>query len=274
VIIAAMPELPDVECYRRVLERHGLRREIAGVRVSERRILDGVTPKRLAEGLVGAAFAATRRHGKHLLARLDRGGWLALHFGMSGALAPFAADEDEPDYTRVRFDFEDGGHLAYISRRLLGRVGLADDADAFVRDHELGPDALALARDRGAFMARIAGTKRAVKPALMDQGLIAGIGNEYSDEILWQARIHPQARLDKLDDDALARLHRALRRVLETAVARGAGSEAFLDRLPKGWLLPRRVKDGTCPRCAKPLAIIRSGGRTAYLCPACQPKPK
>jgi formamidopyrimidine-DNA glycosylase len=104
----------------------------------------------------------------------------------------------------------------------------------------------------------------------MDQKLIAGIGNIYSDEILFQARVNPAERIDKLAPSQLERLFIEIRKVLETAIAHGAGSEQFVERMPKGSLLPERHKGGNCPRCRSLLKVFKVGGRTAYCCPRCQ----
>ncbi len=268
-----MPELPDVEIFRRRLQRHGLERRIAEVAVNDARILDGVSRKRFRDSLAGARLTSTRRHGKHLLAAIDKGGWLTLHFGMTGALVPFDDMDDEPDYDRIRFDFADGGHLAYTSLRMLGKVGLAEDADAFIEKEKLGPDALAPDFDLAAFEAAVEGRRTNVKSVLMDQSAVAGIGNIYADEILFKAGLHPKSRIDKLSKKALRALYRQTRKVLETAIDRGAGSEQFLERLPRSYLLPQRAKDGDCPRCHAPLRTTRVGGRTTYFCPECQGKP-
>jgi formamidopyrimidine-DNA glycosylase len=104
----------------------------------------------------------------------------------------------------------------------------------------------------------------------MDQEIVAGIGNIYSDEILFQARINPRVRIDRLPSDRLKHLFAVTRKVLKTAIARGAGSEEFTDRMPKGALLPERKKGGHCPRCRSELTISKVGGRTSYCCPRCQ----
>ncbi len=265
-----MPELPDVELFKRRLDAHALNRTIRAVVVSDARILGDLPPEALVRRLEGRRFEASRRHGKHLLVRLYGGGWLTLHFGMTGSLEVFDRMADDPPYDRLRFDFAGGGHLAYLSRRLLGRIGLADDAAAFVAAENLGPDALDPAFDQAAFAAALAGSRRTAKAALMDQAVVAGVGNIYSDEILFQAGIHPATRLDALDEGRLADLFGQLKRVLETAVAEGAGSEQYLDRLPKGSLLPQRRKDGHCPRCGAGLHTLKASGRTAYFCPRCQ----
>jgi len=109
-----------------------------------------------------------------------------------------------------------------------------------------------------------------VKSALMDQSLMAGIGNIFADEILFQARVHPATKLDRLEKAEIERLYRAIKDVLETAIAHGAGSEQFLDRLPAGYILPQRKKGGRCPRCGAEIECLKIGGRTSYFCPRCQ----
>jgi formamidopyrimidine-DNA glycosylase len=268
-----MPELPDVELYKRHLDEHALGRTIEGVAVNDVRILGDLAAERFAAKLKGNRFEDSRRHGKHLLVRLKRDGWLTMHFGMTGNLIYFREEADDPPYDRVRFAFEGGGHLAYVNRRMLGRVGLADDAEKFIRAEELGPDALDPAFDLEAFDRAIQGRRRDVKAVLMDQTLIAGTGNIYADEILFQARLHPKTPVTTLDGRQRAELFAQIRAVLQTAIEWGAGAEQFLERLPEDYLLPHRDKDGKCPRCGGAIATLKSGGRTSYFCPRCQPEP-
>jgi formamidopyrimidine-DNA glycosylase len=160
--------------------------------------------------------------------------------------------DGEPPFTRVRFDFANDGSLAYTNKRMIG------------------PDALDRRLDFDAFKTAVLGLKRDVKSVLMEQQVIAGIGNIYSDEILFQARLNPVERIDKLSPAELKRLFAEMRKVLETAVDRGAGSEQFVERLPKGYLLPERKKGGHCPHCGSVLKVFKIGGRTGYCCPRCQ----
>jgi formamidopyrimidine-DNA glycosylase len=268
-----MPELPDVELYKRYLDRHALRRNIARVAVNDARILGELPAEVFVARLSGNRFEDSRRHGKHLLVRLAKDGWLALHFGMTGNLVSFRHEADDPPYDRVRFDFQDGGHLAYVNRRMLGRVGLTEDADRFIQAEQLGPDALDPAFDLEGLVQAIEGRRRDVKSVLMDQGLIAGIGNIYADEILFQARLHPQTPVASLGDARRTELFRQMKQVLQTAIACGAGAEQFLERLPDAYLLPHRDKGGTCPRCGSSIATLKAAGRTSYYCPRCQPAP-
>ena len=266
-----MPELPDVELFKRRLDASALNQIISKVVVSDARILGKLAPRAFAAKLEGRRFVGSRRHGKHLLVALERDGWLTLHFGMTGSLEYFERLEDEPPYTRVRFDFAKGRHLAYINRRMLGRVGWTEDADAFIRTEDLGPDALDPGFDLAAFRAALGGGRKTVKAALMDQSAMAGIGNIFADEILFQAKLHPATPASRLTVRETERLFRQTRKVLETAIDCGAGSEQFQDRLPKRSLLPQRKKGGHCPRCGAALELFKASGRTGYFCAACQP---
>jgi len=265
-----MPELPDVEGFKRVLARNGLRKRVAQVIVNDARILGKLSARAFASRLRGASLVDVRRHGKHLMAKLDRGGWLTLHFGMTGALQFVNESGTEPPFSRVRLDFAGDGSLAYINKRMIGRVGLVQDAGDFVAAEKLGPDALDRRFNFDVFKTAVLGLKRDVKSVLMDQQILAGIGNIYSDEILFQARISPAAQIDKLAPSELKRLFAQIREVLKTAVSCGAGSEQFVERMPKGSLLPQRKKGGRCPRCRSALKVFKIGGRTAYCCAKCQ----
>src|SRR5690606_30249929 len=235
-------------------------KKIEGVSVAAPKILKGASPRSLARALKGRTPARARRHGKHLFAEIDDGRWLAFHFGMTGRREHFKDGEKDPDYDRWRFDFTDGEHLAYVNARMLGGVQLIDDADAFIRSKKLGPDAAGV--DEKTFRERVREKRGAIKPALMDQTLFAGIGNIYSDEILFQAKIHPRTAIS--DDKSMKQLYRTMRRVLETGVAKGAGAEDVERRVPKSWLLPHRRRGGECPRCGGKIATLKMQTRTAY----------
>lgn len=264
-----MPELPDVEIYKRYLDATALHKTITAIEVGSAAILRATSGRMLAQALRGRSMERTWRHGKHLLAALDDGRWLTLHFGMTGRLKYFKDLKDDPAYDRLRFDFANGYHLAYESRRLLGEVGLIEDPGAFLAARRLGPDAMAL--DRARFLERMRGRRGQVKSALMDQHFLAGIGNVYSDEILFRARLHPKTPVQHLDDAQRSDLYRAMREVLQTAIDRGAGRDGLADRLPPSYLLPHRERGAACPRCGGEIRTLSCAGRTAYYCPRCQP---
>lgn len=183
-----MPELP-VEGFKRVLAKGALHKAIDRVAVNDARILGKLPARTFISRLQGAELVEAQRHGKHLMAKLDRGGWLTLHFGMTGALQFVRQADAEPPFTRVRLDFAADGSLAYTNKRMIGRVGLVEDAADFIAAEKLGADALDRRFDLDAFKAAVLGSKRDVKSVLMDQQLMAGIGNIYSDEVLRRASL-------------------------------------------------------------------------------------
>ena len=265
-----MPELPDVENYKRYLEATALHKRIKGVHVADTRFLRETSEKSLRDGLVGRAFARARRHGKYLLVQLEGGGWVASHFGMTGNLRYFKDSDQDPEYDRVRLDFDNGDHLAFVSKRMLGHLRLIEDADRFIKKEKLGVDALDPAVDRAWFRQALAAKRGGLKSTLTDQSFIAGIGNVYCDEILFRAKLDPDAKARKLDDDQKDRLFDAMREVLHTAIDCGAGSEELVDRLPDDYLLRYREKGAPCPRCGTEIETRKVSGRTTYICPRCQ----
>jgi formamidopyrimidine-DNA glycosylase len=261
-----MPELPDVETWRRYVDATSLHQKIAGSDVNAPRMLQGVSRRILLSRLAGSELESTARHGKYLFVRIESGPWLLLHFGMTSRLS-YVKDLDQvPAHTRFLIHFINGYHLACIWQRRLGRIGLVDDPACFIREEGLGPDVYDPGIKLAEFKEMLRNRRGSVKLALMDQGFLAGIGNIYSDEILFQARLHPNIKCQCLDNRELAALHRAIAHVLRLAIAR----EADPENLPRSWLLANRHKNGECPRCGAPLADIAVGGRTAYYCPSCQ----
>lgn len=266
-----MPELPEVEIFRRVSDScRG--RPIDHASTADPGILEGISAQGLERRLKGEHLRSSRRHGKHLFIELSGAGTLAMHFGMNGSLRLVSEGEPDPPYTRFQLYFEEGDRLAYVNPRRLGRVSLAKNAEVFIAEAGLGPDVFDVAFDFQAFAAILAGSKRDIKSVLMDQALMAGIGNIYSDEILFQARVFPGAAANQLKGERATQLFRAMRKTLETAIDSGAGSEHAVERLPKGFLLIQRHPGGLCPRCGAPLVTAKRAGRTSYYCQRCQPK--
>lgn len=259
-----MPEIPDVEVYKRYVDATSLHQRIQHVSVETIRLLKGVSKTSLGRYLHGHCLEKTKRHGKYLFVQLDAGKWLVLHFGMTGDLKYFRHGNDKPDYTRVLFDFDNGYHLAYISKRKLGAITLTDQVSRFVADQHLGPDALDM--DLRRFKESTGRRRGSVKTWLMNQTVVAGIGNVYSDEILFQARIHPRRKVGDLSEADIERLYRKLRWVIERAIE----AHAEPVRMPDKFLTTHRHKDDQCPKCRGPLEHETIGGRTAYFCAHCQ----
>jgi formamidopyrimidine-DNA glycosylase len=257
-----MPELPDVEGFRRKLADHLPGRRVAGVRVVDDGVLRNTTPRALGRALRGQRFGRPSRHGKWLV--LPTGGpALLIHSGMTGhpyySLAP---GDERHDRVIVALD---RGELRYADQRKLRGIWLvADENDVEDVTGPQGPDALSVRPKQ--FADALRGRRGGLKSALLDQEVIAGLGNLLADEICWRAEVNPGRPAGALDADAVRALHTAMRRTLRTAVRHG--------RVPdlRGWLTSVRNEDGgRCPRCHTLLAHARRAGRATVWCPRCQP---
>ncbi len=260
-----MPELPDVEVFRRRVGAQGLGRRIEAVDVRDHKRLHHVSAARLERELRGHAFDAVRRHGKVLFLRIGGNSHqLVLHFGMTGAVAFYDDPDNEPAHARFVLGFDDGGRFAFDNQRRFGWIELADDIEGYLAAKGIGPDALAF--DADDLQALLAGRRGMIKPALMDQETIAGIGNVYSDEILFQAGVRPDRRVADLTTQEIGTIHCQLQRVLETAIEHDAAPA----HMPRTWITPHRGGDDPCPRCGGKLKTRRVSGRSAWFCPQCQ----
>lgn len=259
-----MPELPDVEIFRRQVTAWVLNRRIRSIEELSPEMLGTASPAELRDALEGATLEDTARHGKHLFVRLDERGWLALHFGMTGDLLHVEPGGRRPPNARLLLEMDDGDRLAYTDVRKLGRMDLTLDVGSFVARRRLGPDALDASRKT--FAEALAIRRGALKPALMNQRVLAGVGNLYADEICFQARLDPRTRIDRLEPGEIGSLHGVVKRVLRTAIERTANASA----LPRTWLLPRRGEGETCPRGDGRIERTRLGSRSTYFCPSCQ----
>lgn len=264
-----MPELPEAVVYRRRLDQSALDREISNVEVDDSRLLaDGLSRTRFDDVLQGQRFTDTHRHGKHVFARYGHEtGWVALHFGMTGNLK-YIADGAAPDYAYVRFRFADDSQLVLTCPRKFARVRLVDRPSAFVEEKGLGPDIRRT--DIETFVQQFEGRRGTIKGRLLDQRVVAGLGNIYADEALYQEEIHPRTTIPDLSEADLRSLYEAIQTVVTAAIEVGADPSALN---PDRFMLPHRYGDETCPTTGAPLETEQVSGRTAYFSPARQPAP-
>jgi formamidopyrimidine-DNA glycosylase len=256
-----LPELPEVELYRRYFAAHALRRRIVRVVVRDERILGAVTPAKLRKELVGRPFAEVRRHGKHLFA--DAGHtWLHLHFGMTGEIAYYGAAAQEPRFARLVIDFMDGAHLAFVDMRLFGAVDLTPSPHGYIAAHRLGPDALDPKLRAFEFRRRLETRRGAIKAVILSQEVIAGPGNLYTDEALFHTSIDPRRPALSLSASEARSLFSAMRQILKTAIDRKSAGLGY----PARYLAHHREEGGRCPRCGDEIRRTVVGGRTTYYC--------
>ncbi|MEM7490479.1 MAG: DNA-formamidopyrimidine glycosylase family protein, partial [Pseudomonadota bacterium] len=213
--------------------------------------------------LEGRQFTEARRHGKYLFAGSAAGPWLALHMGMAGSVRVYDASEHSPDYARLIVEFEGDRRLAFRDPRKFGWAKVVETPDDEIAAHDLGPDALDI--DQDIFADRLTG-RGALKSALLDQSKLAGIGNLWADETLYQTGLHPETKVTALTDDHIADLHKAATRILRGV----CDVDAHYAKLPEAWLIHRREAGRACSRCSGEIAKTKVGGRTSYFCPAHQ----
>ncbi|MPY60466.1 Fpg/Nei family DNA glycosylase [Streptomyces spongiae] len=259
-----MPELPDVEKFREMLESCAKGRAVQHVVVRDTGVLHGVSARRLRDALVGRRFTRPERHGKWLLARTG-GPTLLLHFGMTGSLVCGSPDDAVEAHDRVLLTLSGERQLRYRDQRKLRGLWLADDDTEVARLlDDQGPDAMAV--DRAEFAAVLSSHRGRVKTVLTDQTALAGLGNLLADEILWRARLRPTVRANDLTEPDRRRLYTQMRRTLRSAVTAGCVPPR------DSWLTGHRDDpDPICPRCGAPLHRSRMAGRGTVWCPRCQP---
>ncbi|MFO7876990.1 MAG: DNA-formamidopyrimidine glycosylase family protein [Desulfovermiculus sp.] len=198
-----MPELPDVEVFTKYFKSTVLQKPISQVVIFDHRVLADTTTEELHIALQGNRFVHAHRHGKYLLAQLYSGDWLVFHFGMTGFIQYFKDIYEDTPHDSLRFDFEDQSYLAYDSTRKLGEVRIVKDVKTWLKEQGLGPDPLDPNMTRERFIELLPTRRGAIKSQLMNQKVLAGLGNIYADEIHFQVRIHPQTKIKNLSSKAL-----------------------------------------------------------------------
>ena len=273
-----MPELPEVEYVARQLREALVGARIMRVEVFWPRAVSQVTPEELAARLADRRVLAVGRRAKYLVLTLDNGESLVIHRRMSGNLRLVRADEAAP-YTRVAFTLSNGRRLLFTDPRKFGRVTIVSPDELPTLFHRLGPEPLDSEFTSDVLAERLAGHRRAIKTTLLDQSVVAGLGNIYADEALFRAGIHPLRSAASLTPDEIAALHAGIQGALQTGIAHGGttfGRHRGLYDEAGGNLEHVEVYRRTgqpCLRCGTPIIRIRVAQRSAHFCPHCQPAP-
>jgi formamidopyrimidine-DNA glycosylase len=259
-----MPELPEVERARRALDRAASGRVLTRIRIIHPALRRQLSPARAAR-LAGRRVVRVERRGKHQLVHLDDGAVLHVHFRMTGDWHVGATSDEAPRHARALLELDDGTRVSLVDPRALSSITYHAPGDAVLP--ELGPEAGDAALNGAALGRALASRRVAVKPALLDQGVIAGLGNIYAAEALWRAKIHPATPAPELTPAQLGRLVRAIRGVL------GAADELpgrYTSGDPEGRLRVYGREGEACSRCGATIERIRQAGRSTYFCPGCQ----
>lgn len=278
-------ELPEVEVVRRDLERDVVGRRIAAVEVrrmknTKRVIRRHKTPKEFRDRLVGHKVTRAERKGKYVLLHLDDGNVLVVHFGMSGRFLRGNKRLALDNHSHVIVTFQTGGDLRFVDPRTFGEmfVTAADDLGKVKELAHLAIDPLESMFTWQQFSGALANRASKLKPLLMDQQFVSGLGNIYSDEVLFAAGLRHDRASDELSAQEVRRLYRAIQETVQEAIRfRGTtlGDEAYVDLYGKPGEYQSELKvygrrGEPCRRCRTPIEVVKYSGRNSFFCPQCQ----
>jgi formamidopyrimidine-DNA glycosylase len=268
-----MPELPEVETIKNELSPWVVGQSLTKVTIPDSKLVCGCSAGEVRRGLVGQKIGSLERRGTYLIFHLSNGRALIIHLRMTGVLLLDPKRVDR--YARAVFHLSNGHRLVFSDRRRLGVMWLVDDAHTVVC--KLGPEPLDKKFTAGVLEQRLNRHHIPIKAALLDQCILAGIGNMYADETLFAARIHPLRKADDLSPAEVRALHNCIRKILRAAIgSKGASVDTYIR--PEGELGTAHSdfkvahKGGEpCPVCGSTIERVPVQNRGTYFCPRCQP---
>lgn len=275
----SMPELPEVETVRRTLEKRVVGRRIRSLRTTDYLgVLGGWTEEAVRQRIEGRTITGIRRRGKYLFIDLDDGASINAHLRMTGRFSVVSAAEPPLRHERLALVLDDGMDLRFSDQRKFGRVIPVHLGDLDLLEARLGPEPLEDSFSVEYLRERLQRRPGKIKTVLLDQRLIAGLGNIYVDEALFLSKIYPARAANSLDEFEVTNLHAQIRRVLIAAIAKkGTTFSSFEDveGSPGDYAIALQVYGGgnkrNCPVCGTPLERTVIGGRGTSYCPTCQP---
>ena len=280
-----MPELPEVETIVRQLRPQLVGRTVTAVRLGWSGVVQRPSPARFRSELVGRRIVGVRRRAKYFVFELDDGRALVGHLRMTGRLAvepalpPSDAPALRPEWVRASFLLDDGRRLVFADVRKFGRLALVRSLDEVLP--AIGPEPLSDAMDGPWMAAALAARRRLLKPLLLDQSFVAGLGNIYVDEALHLSGLHPLRASHRVSRAGAETLAQSIKSVLTRAIAAEGSSFDDSYRTPEG--RPGRYQDGflvygrdgqPCRRCGATIVRLVVGQRGTHVCPRCQPRPR
>ena len=253
-----MPELPEVHTFQLYFNEASLHVPIKKVVVHDDKIIRNIDASSFSKNLKGRTFIGSMRRGKYLFGELDNGHHILLHFGMTGDLKYYADKVDAPKHERFVFQFEDGFNLGFDCPRKFARICYIEDLQDYIAAVKLGEDALTISEE--IFMEQMVNKKCTIKAYLLNQKMIAGVGNLYADEILYQTRVHPASRVHALKKKQKNAIFMAMKNILEKAVSESAHYKEH----PEDWFFKWRVEGQKAPNGRGEVQIEKIAGRTTY----------
>ncbi len=273
-----MPEMPEVETVRRSLEKYLIGRVIHKIELLAPKFIRYPSPGEFLERVPGTSFKFLDRRGKYLILGLSSGARLVVHLKMAGRLLYTPAGEPYHKHTHVVFHLDNGDHLRYVDLRHFGGLFLIDPDNRGLPAGlaGLGPEPLTAAFTPEYLRSALSQRRTRIKPLLLDQSVIAGLGNIYADECLSIAGIHPERTASSLTAQEVGRLHRAICQVLEHSINQGGTTFAtYVDADGKKGRFGENLRvygrgGQPCPDCGRPVERLKIGSRSAHFCPSCQ----
>ncbi len=275
-----MPELPEVELISRSLDKLIRGRKILMGQLLRARLAPHTTPRKFASALADATVNFVGRRGKHILIDLDNEKTLIVHLRMSGRFSLLPMEEDEPKFTHARFHLDGDEKLVFDDQRHFGLMRIVATAKLHEAKElaKLAPEPFSDEFDAAYLHAALKSSKRSLKEFLIDQTKVTGLGNIYASEAMFQARLHPAMRANKVSRPRAALLFDCIRAVLQAAV----GSAELLNVDPRNlegnyfsrsddpqWFVYDR-EGAACSHCNQPISRLKQGGRSTYFCRNCQ----
>ena len=269
-----MPELPEVETVVSGLRKHAINLQITHIHASDEKLAH------IAQmtDLIGKTIVSIDRRGKFINFLLDDRRVLQIHLMMSGRLFLRHPKSPEDPWTRFLITLTDGFQIRLSDPRRFGLVSVLSNHEYILFQHRLGPEPLSREFTTRLLAKRLANRKIAIKSALLDQTIIAGIGNIYADEALWHARVHPETPAGSATPNNLKRLHRGIRRALKEGLEHGGTTFGIYANAVgqtgnnQQHLNVFRRTDKSCLRCRTNICKVVVGGRSSHYCPKCQAK--
>lgn len=255
-----MPELPEVEGYKVYIDSTCLHQKITAFDCRDSRLLK-VSNADFEHYLIGEELTETKRIGKYLFLKTSGEKILVMHFGMTGRPNYYKDEEDRPKYGHIVLTFDNGFHFAFECKRKFGWWNLINSIADFKTDHKLSDDARDLSLED--FKSSLSNRKTAIKSVLMDQSVAAGIGNWMADEILYQSKIHPESKVQKLSNSDIETIFKAMKKVIEVAIENDAHYADF----PDDFLIHFRKEGADCYHTDCKIEKIKVGGRSTYFSP-------
>ncbi|TXE09145.1 Fpg/Nei family DNA glycosylase [Gelidibacter salicanalis] len=258
-----MPELPEVEGYKIYIDNTALHKTITSFECRDNRLLKTSKPE-FEKYLVGNEFTETQRIGKYLFIKTSGEKTLVIHFGMTGRPNYYKEKEDRPKFGHIVLSFENGFYFAFENKRKFGWWDLIDSIETYKTERNLSDDARDLSLED--FKTSLNLRKTYIKAVLMDQSVVAGIGNWMADEILYQAQIHPMQKVPDMSTQDIEHVFNAMKKVIEVAIANDAHHPDF----PDDFLIHSRKEGEPCFHTSAEIQKIKVGGRSTYFSPKWQ----